>query len=317
MSNKKIIGKKSSILKLLSIEIYEETLYEWAMLYSIVKEKCNKCGQCAGICPSSAVNLKDKVINDDRCISCGHCYALCPQAAISYMGEEALHNGFGSDSSALFLSRRSVRKYAEKTVSSSIIKDIARIGACSPTASNSRDWELHFLMDDKVKALSKALCRSLYKTLSILDNGLVRLFLRATPYKHYSSKTFIKSLKAKLKKGMEGEKDPLFFNAPVVGILDYPSSNKRFGDTNTALAAHQMILYAHSLGLESTMIGFAVVALKSKKLRRKLGMSTKRNISQIFTLGYPDVEFIRPVPRELTVKESISSLSFSHKTSII
>lgn len=287
------------------------------MFYSIFKEKCNSCGQCVRICPSTAINIKDGIIKDERCISCGHCYAVCPKAAVAFNKEEALHTGYGSDASALFLSRRSVRKYCNKAVSPSILKDIARIGACSPTASNSRDWDLHFLMDDKVESLSKRICASLYKTLSRLDNGFIRLFLRLTPYKHYSSKAFMKSLKAKLKKGMEGEKDPLFFNAPVVGILDYPPSNKRFGDTNTALAAHQMILYAHSLGLESTMIGFAVVALKSRKLRRKLGMNTKRNISQIFTLGYPDVDFLRPVPREMRVKESISFLSFSHKTSII
>lgn len=287
------------------------------MSYTILKEKCNYCGSCSKDCPSSAINIKSSHINNTLCIGCGHCYAVCPQGAVAYRQNPAGETGFGGSSAELFLSRRSVRKYRDQALTEEQLRDIARIGACTPTASNSRNWELHFISGEKVDAFSREICSSLYKTVSMLDNGIARFFLRFTPLKKYSSKAFVQSFKTRLEKGMKGIKDPLFFKALAVGILDYPESDKRFGDSNTALAAHQMILYAHSLGIESTMIGFAVVALKSAKLRKKLGLDKKRTIGQIFTLGYPDVEYLRPAPREMIVKESTSFLSFRHDHTII
>ena len=72
----------------------------------IDQEKCVKCGQCARVCPYSAINLIERPcakscgmnaiksdelgraeIDYDRCVSCGQCLVNCPFGAISDKGQ--------------------------------------------------------------------------------------------------------------------------------------------------------------------------------------------------------------------------------------
>jgi NADH:ubiquinone oxidoreductase subunit F (NADH-binding)/(2Fe-2S) ferredoxin len=53
--------------------------------YTIVDDKCKKCGICAKNCPVGAISGKVKehfVIDQDKCVKCGACMAKCPFKAI-------------------------------------------------------------------------------------------------------------------------------------------------------------------------------------------------------------------------------------------
>jgi ferredoxin len=54
-------------------------------VYQVDVSKCEGCGDCVEVCPSSAITLADKkaVINQDDCAECGSCEAECPNQAIS------------------------------------------------------------------------------------------------------------------------------------------------------------------------------------------------------------------------------------------
>jgi NADH:ubiquinone oxidoreductase subunit F (NADH-binding)/(2Fe-2S) ferredoxin/NAD-dependent dihydropyrimidine dehydrogenase PreA subunit len=53
--------------------------------YTIVDDKCKKCGICAKNCPVGAISGKVKehfAIDQDKCVKCGACMAKCPFKAI-------------------------------------------------------------------------------------------------------------------------------------------------------------------------------------------------------------------------------------------
>ncbi|MBQ3718645.1 MAG: 4Fe-4S binding protein [Methanomicrobium sp.] len=54
------------------------------------KEKCNRCGNCALICPEVCITLIDGVyhVDYDFCKGCGLCAEECPKDAITMKKEE-------------------------------------------------------------------------------------------------------------------------------------------------------------------------------------------------------------------------------------
>lgn len=49
------------------------------------KNLCVGCGACCGVCPVSAITLKDgkSEIDQTKCVNCGTCASICPLQAIS------------------------------------------------------------------------------------------------------------------------------------------------------------------------------------------------------------------------------------------
>jgi ferredoxin len=53
------------------------------MKFKINKNKCNKCGICANLCPLENIEIKDVIQFKDKCIFCLRCVSYCPQQAMS------------------------------------------------------------------------------------------------------------------------------------------------------------------------------------------------------------------------------------------
>ncbi len=47
---------------------------------------CTKCGKCAGVCPSGAIQPGDYRIDKEKCIKCGACVEACPNGALKKAG---------------------------------------------------------------------------------------------------------------------------------------------------------------------------------------------------------------------------------------
>jgi nitroreductase len=59
-----------------------------------------------------------------------------------------------------------------------------------------------------------------------------------------------------------------------------------------------MVLMAETMGLGTCLNGFLVTAIKrSEELRKVLNISDDHQVHVTFTVGYPDVEFLRLVAR--------------------
>ena len=50
---------------------------------------CDQCGECAKVCPTGAIELKDGIfqINEEDCIACHECVEACPQSVMIIKSE--------------------------------------------------------------------------------------------------------------------------------------------------------------------------------------------------------------------------------------
>ncbi|MDC7219976.1 MAG: nitroreductase family protein [Spirochaetales bacterium] len=277
--------------------------------YFIDSSSCIACGICQKECPAHCIKEENgalKILND-RCIECGHCGAVCPQGAIS-CNEEVLTEAEAHDISpeaafSLIAGKRSVRSYKSKPLPADVLEKILETGAMTGTASNSRDVRAHVYSGTAAVQLRRDLCLRLWDFVNRLNNPVGRTIARLAGEGKYSNPKVLSAFARNLLDGAEGDGDPLFFHAPTVMVLSYPKSNKRFGRTNTVLAGQSMMLYAHALGIESCMIGFAEMGAKGKKGKKILGIDKKREVGLIFTLGYGTPKYFR-LPKRRSILDS-------------
>ena len=143
-------------------------------IIEVDKELCIGCGLCKNDCPVNNIIIENKksVIKKQDCLMCGHCAAICPTKAITLTGFDEppieLTNKPKLDSDELLMaikSRRSIRKFKDKEVSSEIIKQIIEAGRYTPSAKNSQDVS-YIVLDNKK---------------SIYENEAVKFFRKIKP----------------------------------------------------------------------------------------------------------------------------------------
>lgn len=71
-----------SLLHLTSLWLTKERVNRHLPRIGVNKERCIKCGECAGICPSGVIELNPYPIRKEDCIRCYYCEKICPQGAI-------------------------------------------------------------------------------------------------------------------------------------------------------------------------------------------------------------------------------------------
>ena len=54
----------------------------------VIKERCDLCGTCVGVCPENVIALfeSELVIDETLCTLCRHCEAICPMGALEVEG---------------------------------------------------------------------------------------------------------------------------------------------------------------------------------------------------------------------------------------
>ncbi len=246
-------------------------------IISINKDLCTGCGLCKKDCPFNSFNIVEKkmeIIKQD-CIKCCHCLAICPNNAITISGfidEPKVITKEMKVSPDILIdhikSRRSIRSFTKDEVSIESINRIIEAGQYTPSGSNKQDVS-YIVIKDNINEYEKTaliLFRRLKKIIDIFT-------------KKYKS-TIID--------------DNFFFKSAPVAIV-IKSSNIVDG----ALAASSMELMATSLGLGVLYSGFfSKVAMKSKKLKKKLKITSKDKIVTTLVIGYPAVKYQRTAPKE-------------------
>lgn len=76
-----MISSLISIGKLKKIHVNSWRI--WIMV-KVDNEKCDQCGTCVSVCPTSALMfIQEPVIDQKTCIGCGKCIKVCPFSALS------------------------------------------------------------------------------------------------------------------------------------------------------------------------------------------------------------------------------------------
>ena len=87
--------------------------------------------------------------------------------------------------------------------------------------------------------------------------------------------------------------DKLFFNAPALILVVSDSQ------VNAALASSNMELMTNAQGLGTFFSGFFTMAAQgNEKIRELLELKGNKEIVTCMIIGYPDVKYVRTVPRK-------------------
>jgi len=280
---------------------------------------CKRCGQCAAICPTEVLVMKEGcvVVGNDSplgCISCGHCMMVCPEGSITVSGRGVSPDDLmtlPSDDSkatpdslaALMEARRSVRRFSDRDVAPEDLDAIIEMAASAPMGIPP--WDVGCLVirsRQEVQKLAGEIIKGYEGFLRIFKPwvlSLMRPFIRRTTYEQF--KHFIRPLAETLVAHRRQGNDSLFWGAPAAMVFHH---SPYAGAIDAAIACTYAMLAAESLGLGTAMIGSAAPILqRNKALLKSYGLPEGNTPALVLILGYPAVRF------KYTIRRRFSSVS--------
>ena len=281
-------------------------------MISIDLERCTSCGLCIPLCVRRILEESDKgvvVTDPEMCISCGHCKAVCPTNApgLSHLDETEFEPVAKADqlpNPSEFLRflrrRRSTRVYKDKPVEIEKLRMILEAGRFAPTGGNRQPCGYTVVRGRK---LLDRVVQLAIQTLQKLGESTKEAFRRHEQLGEPLPEEFIplqnyppvwERMAGKWEKGA----DLLFYHAPSLILISTQLGATTSADVDAGLSAMQMVLMAETMGLGTCLNGFLVTAIKrSEELRKVLKIPEDHQVHVTFTVGYPDVEFLRLVAR--------------------
>lgn len=282
-------------------------------------DRCIGCGACIRVCPSDTISLKGGIarVTGDRSLSCGHCVGVCPENAVSVGALDAgmlqfetfdLNTdwmGFGAFSTAdlaqLMASRRSCRNYKDKPIEPGVLNDLIKIGALAPSGTNSQEWTFTCLPDRNAVLGYALMIKAFFEDLNKkAGNPLLRkgLSLIGKPELENYYSEYYESVKEAMAEMEAHQTDGLFHGAPAC-ILIGSGPEASCPKEDAMLAASNILLGAHTMGLGSCLIGFAVAAMASDRtIQKQMGIPAEERIHAVIALGYPDESYLRVTGRK-------------------
>jgi len=261
------------------------------------------------------------VVSGDRSLSCGHCAAVCPVDAITVHtinpeasrfatfdadGRWLPHGEFDTVQLVrLMASRRSCRNFKDRPVERALLEDLVKIGATAPSGTNSQMWTFTILPTrESVSALGDRVALFFRRVNELAEKGWLRNLSRwigrselADYYRDYHQ-----SVSEALNERENNGRDRLFHGATaaiVVGSRPEGSTLKE----DALLATQNILLAAHSMGLGTCLIGFAVIPMiKDIRIQRFLGIPDNEKVHAVIALGHPDERYLKVAGRKQYVQ---------------
>ena len=280
---------------------------------TIDRETCIGCGMCVEACPSETLSLIDgkAAVTGDQSLSCGHCAALCPVGAVSVQsidGDQYQFESFQSDDQwlphgnpdttglvRLMASRRSCRAYKSDPVDRTLLEDLVKIGITAPSGSNCQLWTFTILPDrESVVSLARGIAGFFKKLNKTSENRLLRngLKLIGRPELAQYYQDYHDEIQEALEEWETGGRDLLFHGAPAALVIGCAPGASCPGE-DALLAAQNILLGAHSLGLGTCLIGFAVEAMKrDSSIKAMLGVPRDETIYAVIAIGKPNEDYL-------------------------
>ncbi|MBN2077489.1 MAG: nitroreductase family protein [Spirochaetes bacterium] len=278
---------------------------------------CTGCGRCVLVCPKATLDLVGGIaaaVSGD-CMLCSHCYAVCPEGAIHFdptilrdprfvnpmRHRASRRGGIAPAPLAEFIrSRRSVRNYTEAPVDDEILRDLVEFAVTAPSGSNRQSWRfLTFSGREKVWDLALRIGKFFAALNRIAGNPILPWL--AVPFAGTAllryRRDHMDSVEWALGEAGKG-RDLLFHGAPALVIIYGPTIGSTPAE-DAQFASYHIALMAHSLGLGTCHIGYAVESInRSRPIRRHLGIPPEERVHAVMTVGHPDIAFLRPALRK-------------------
>ena len=287
-------------------------------IVGVNEDLCTLCGACVQECCADLFRTvadpgkgTARMVHQDPhgwCTGCGHCLAVCPHDAIRWEDAEKplepagiVHPESYCNYTALlpFLqSKRSVRRYHARIPERERITAVLEAMRWAPTGHNLQANRYLAITDRSVlQAIADHTIEGFRKFRTIVRlRKLLKPFLLRNLYKVLDSPGLLQGVDAMIRQREQGE-DPILFGAPVVIVVYYPNMGA-LSLLDPTIAFTYGMLAAHSLGLGSCWIGFAIQSLyKDKGMRKLLGVPEDMIVAGVMTLGYPLPMYHRIPPR--------------------
>jgi len=283
---------------------------------------CTGCGACVTVCPTGTISLVEgkAVVSEEESIFCGHCEAVCPQEAVRVTAidkEMSLYKTFTAENQwlppgkfstpvlvQLMASRRSCRCFTGQPVDRAMLEDLIKIGITAPSGTNSQSWTFTVLSKRKAVISFAGQIASYYGRLNTTaEKTLLRIFLKLIGKGELDAyyRGYYRKVKKALKEWHESGKDPLFHGS-TAAILVGSKPGASCPAEDALLATQNILLAAHSMGLGSCLIGFAVAAMKKDpSIKQAAGIPPEEEIHAVIALGYPDEAYQRTAGRKKVI----------------
>jgi nitroreductase/NAD-dependent dihydropyrimidine dehydrogenase PreA subunit len=270
--------------------------------------RCTGCGRCVSVCPKETLSLENgkAVVSGSESMHCDHCAAVCPEGAITVDAIDprlAGYDNFDSDERwlpygegdtaqvvRLMRSRRSCRNFSQTPVSPALLTDLVKVGVTAPSGSNHQPWTFTLLPDrDRVTTFARLIGRFFDKLNRTAEKAWLRALLRLLG--HPSLHNYYRDHYATVKEGLaawrRGGRDRLFHGAPAVMVVAARKSASCPAE-DALLASQNILLAAHTLGLGTCLIGFAVEAMRNDaSIAAALGIPAEERVHSVIALGWP------------------------------
>ena len=288
---------------------------------SIDPDSCIGCGLCVEVCPAGTISMQKgkAVVTGSYSMGCGHCEAVCPVGAIRV---EALEHPFGLATAAvddrwlepgqydtgqlvrLMRSRRSCRNYQDKEIHRRVLEDLVKIGTTAPSGTNSQLWTFTVLRSrEQVVTLGKETARYFHALNRMAEKRWLRLYAKI--FHGDALGKYFRGYYATVREGLnlwDREGVDTLFHGAAAAILVGGKISASTPMEDGLLASQNIMLAAHSLGLGSCMIGFAVEAIKrDRRIRKILQIPDDESVYAVIALGYPAEKYQKTALRKKIV----------------
>ncbi len=270
-------------------------------MVTVDPEKCVKCGLCisrfAGYCISG--DNGKPVIDYAICNQCQKCIAICPAQAflmnnVPPKSIKAIPETAPDVLKEVLRRRRSIKKFKDKKIPESILRDIAGVAAYAPNQNKNIDI---IIVNDRslLEAVDQAALNFFGKIYNLLFSfkpfyKFIQLFSDS-----------VQTIKKKMEYDLIRNRHILRENTGAI-YLAVGNPHVPVTETSAQYLLAAMLIYAESLGIGSCLMDSLKLSIKhSRKIRKRLGIMKNQKVLGVLAVGYADEE-IRNEPQGYEIR---------------
>ncbi len=284
--------------------------------------RCIGCGRCIPVCPKETLVIHNgrAVVQGTESLNCGHCAAACPEDAIRVAAVDPGLSQFQTfsadtrwlphgcfDTAALVNlmgSRRSCRNFSDREVGRPLLEDLVKVGITAPSGSNCQPWTFTILPNrDAVNKLGRRVGKFFRKTNRMAEKRWLRTVLKllGKPELDTYFRLHYPAVEMGLAAWDQGKCDLLFYGATAVVVVAADNAASCPSE-DALLAAGNMLLAAHAMGLGTCLIGFVIEAMRrDQSIVRMLGIPTHETPHAVIAIGWPEETYHQVAGRKPVV----------------